>query len=108
MKSSLGLLLLALVVPGHTRQWPTASGTPAACIPTEHMPIYGLHSRPPEPMPIVRPDSTWFDRTPTTAITPCYLVDSLRVDKAPGSRPQPRGPIGTWPWPSPTTDSSGR
>ena|ERR1051325_7591653 len=44
------------------------------CIPTERMPIIGLHVQPPEPMPVVRPPSTWRSPMPVDERIPCYLA----------------------------------
>ena len=46
------------------------------CIPTAPMPIAGLRSRPPEPMRVIRPDSTR-DSAMVIRVVPCYLVDSV-------------------------------
>jgi hypothetical protein len=40
------------------------------------MPIAGLRARPPERMPIVRPDSGSRDSAMVIRIVPCYLADS--------------------------------
>lgn len=50
---------------------------PRACVPTAPMPIIGLRSRPPEPMPVARPDSTKRDSSMVIRVVPCYLVDTL-------------------------------
>jgi hypothetical protein len=46
------------------------------CVPTASMPIAGLRGRPPEPMPVARPDSVR-DSAMVIRVVPCYLVDSL-------------------------------
>jgi hypothetical protein len=55
------------------------------CVPTAPMPIVGLRSRPPEPMPILRPDSATRDSVMVVRLVPCYLVDSDSVKR---SRPR--------------------
>jgi len=69
-----GLALVSLVPRGvgsHASTSPAGRG----CVPTEHMPIAGLHARPPERMPVLRPDTSWHGRMPTRALIPCYLVN---------------------------------
>ena len=46
------------------------------CVPTERMPIAGLNARPPEPMPVLRPDSTRHLALRVFRAAPCYLADS--------------------------------
>lgn len=45
------------------------------CVPTAPMPIAGLRGRPPEPMPVARPDSIVRDSAMVIRVVPCYLVD---------------------------------
>jgi len=47
------------------------------CVPTAPMPITGLRGRPPETMPMARPDSTTRDSAMVIRLVPCYLVDSI-------------------------------
>jgi hypothetical protein len=77
MKALFGYLVAGLVFQSAARPRPTPAATRPQCIPTEHMPISGLHRRPPEPMPVAKPDSTLHSRMPVGKQVPCYLADSL-------------------------------
>jgi len=76
---ALGLLGVAFAAAPHS---PSAiAETPRACVPTAPMPILGLHAGHPERMPVFKPDSASRDRMPTSIRTPCYLVDSLPMNR---------------------------
>jgi hypothetical protein len=79
MKPLFALVVVGLVIQGGPQRRAAPDTLTKPCVPTEPMPIAGLHGRPPEPaMPVVRPDSTWRSRMPIIKLIPCYLVDSLR------------------------------
>ena len=80
MKSLFGLVFVAFVIQGARRPPAVAESITVSCVPTERMPIAGLHRHPPEPMPVAKPDSMWRSSMPRIKLIPCYLADSLRVD----------------------------
>ena len=51
------------------------------CVPTAPMPIVGFRARPPETMPVARPDSAMRDTAMVIRLVPCYLVDSIVVPR---------------------------
>lgn len=79
MKPPFGLVLATALFQAAPSPRPTASPLARPCVDTEHMPILGLRSRPPEHMPVFLPDSVWPSQMPTSKLIPCYLADSLAV-----------------------------
>ena len=51
------------------------------CVPTAPMPVGGLRARPPEPMPIAKPDSVAPDSRMVIRLVACYLTDSARTTR---------------------------
>ncbi len=83
MRHLVGYLVAGLAFQSGPRPRPATSTATRACIPTEHMPIAGVRSRAPEPMPVARPDSTSHARMPVVEAVPCYLAeDSSRVSRS--------------------------
>ena len=83
MKPRITLLVLSALVQGVVDPDSTSSHVTRSCIATEQMPILGLRTRAPEPMPVARTDSAWRSRMPVRKLVPCYLVDSLDLRRGP-------------------------